>query len=656
MTDPLDKPSDDDELAQLASLFEQGEKAAEPSDPSKVVPIAKAREKAAEREGIPGSAGGGTEFLPEKKAEKRPRIYVPLPDDCPVVPLGVQGSTYYFIDAIKQLVEKDAAELGQNGIDDLFKHSDAQAWADKHFGRVGKGGEANGLDRDLMKRALIGRAGDLSANGTFNPMESVRGTGAWLDETGRLVWHCGGSVLICDSTGQLHKGKLGQRDGYVYKLDDNGMLPGPVDQAIAGPAGPAYELLVLLQKWYWHRPAVDPFLLLGWLVAAAVGGALAWRPAMWLTGDSSTGKSTLQEVIKLVMGGKGGLLQAFEATGASVWQTLGYRSLPVAVDELEAEADNTKRQALITLMRGAASGGRIMRGGADGKASEFIARSCFLFSSILMLPLPPQDLNRLCVLQLNEIPHGSTRPLLDVKRLAQIGAALRRRVSRAWPQWQEHLSPWHDPLNREFGLRTADTFGTLLAMAHLALADEPAHPDTVEEQIASLIPSLREWQAIAGRDHELMLTHLATWQLEPWDRGQRHTVRNLIYWASRRAKDHTAKDHHVLYGKDLEQPKTRAALVQHGLRVCTLREGENANKEYLAVAFRHSALERMFRGTKWQGGVWRQSAGRVPGALTRKIRLGAGPEGCVLIPIGAVLGEVDDAQPEPGANPSTEEA
>lgn len=644
MSDPADQPPAEqpDELAQLASLFKSGEAAAPASDPAKVVAIVEARARAARKEGM---AGDGPEFVADKK-EKRPRIYVPLPADCPVVPLGVQGSTYYFIDAIKQLVVKDAAELGANGVDDLFKHSEAQAWADRHFGRTGKGGEPNGLDRDLIKRALMAACGDLSSNGTFNPMESVRSTGAWVDELGRLVWHCGGFVLTADAEGQLHKGKPGLRDGFVYPLGDPQIAPGPIEEAKAGPAGPAAELYALLQRWYWQRPAVDPFLMLGWLVCASVGGALQWRPAAWLTGDSSTGKSTLQELIRLVLGGKGGLLQAFDASGASVWQTLGFRSLPVAVDELEAEADNSKRQALITLMRGAASGGRIMRGGSDGKATEFIARSCFLFSSILMLPLPPQDLNRLCVLGLNEIPKGATRPMLEVKRLAQIGAALRRRISMAWPRWAEHLAPWHDPINKEFGLRTADTFATLLAMAHIALSDEPAHPDIVEEQIDTLIPSLREWATIAGRDHELMVNHLATWQLEPWDRGQRHTVRQLVYWASRRPKARSDAQHQVLYGKELEQPRTRAALVQHGLKVLELRAGDAAQKEYVAIAFRHSALERIFRGTKWQGGVWRQSAGRVPGALARKVRLGAGAEGCTLVPIEAVLGEEDPTTTE----------
>jgi predicted ATPase len=35
--------------------------------------------------------------------------------------------------------------------------------------------------------------------------------------------------------------------------------------------------------------------VLGWIAAATIGGALDWRPSLWITGDLSTGKSTLLE-------------------------------------------------------------------------------------------------------------------------------------------------------------------------------------------------------------------------------------------------------------------------------------------------------------------------------------------------------------------------
>ncbi|HSV28068.1 MAG TPA: hypothetical protein VLL76_00880, partial [Candidatus Omnitrophota bacterium] len=43
-----------------------------------------------------------------------------LPDNCPVVPLGVQGRVYYFLDALKQLQEVPWKDLQRSVIVGLF--------------------------------------------------------------------------------------------------------------------------------------------------------------------------------------------------------------------------------------------------------------------------------------------------------------------------------------------------------------------------------------------------------------------------------------------------------------------------------------------------------------------------------------------------------
>lgn len=581
----------------------------------------------------------------KKKAKepKVPRAYIELGDDCPVQPLGVNGSEYYFLDAIVQLVVKHADKMGQNGIDDLFKHSSAQRWADAHFGRVGEGGVINGIDRDLLKRALIARCGDLSVNGVFDPSGRVRGDGGWKDELGRLVLHCGDTVLIADKQGDLHERKPGIHDHLIYPRGTRQMRPGPAAEAIAGERGPAMQLFNLLRSWRWKRGDLDAMLMLGWIMLAPIGGALRWRPSAWITGDMATGKSTLQELIYLTQGGRAGIIQAADATGAGIWQALKFRSLPVALDEVEASTNNEKREAIVNLMRISASGALLRRGGADHHAVEFNVFAPFLFSSINMLPLPPQDISRLALLELEELPRGIPRPKLDAQQLGKIGAALRRRMIQAWPQWDDHLAPWWEPIGKEFSARTADTFGFLLAAAHIAMCDVPADRDTVEEMVAPLIPSLRQWQEIAGKDSELMLNLLGTWQLEPWDKGRKVTVRQLVHWASTRAKTNALHpvegEEAEQYGVHIDRTKAAQALRLNGLALIQSRLQGEEGKEFLAIAYRHSSLARIFKGSKWQDGVWRQSAMRAPGAVSRKVRIEGGAEGAVLVPLDAVLGE-----------------
>ena len=63
----------------------------------------------------------------------------------------------------------------------------------------------------------------------------------------------------------------------------------------------------------------------------------------------------------------------------------------------------------------------MLRGGSEGKGSEFNARSCFMFSSINHPPLEPQDLSRMAMLSLNKIAKGKPKLEIDMQELAVIG-------------------------------------------------------------------------------------------------------------------------------------------------------------------------------------------------------------------------------------------
>lgn len=612
---------DDDPLRKLQRMMIEAT-----GESNKVVPLAP---KLAERDRKKAPTRGE-----DRDKGKR---FKELPTECPVRPLGIQDSTYYFLDVKDQLIVKPADKMNQKGVDDLFKSNDGQRWAEQNYSRFSQYGNIVGIDRDRLSRALMGACGEL---GVFDPSGRVRGAGGWKNELGHLVFHAGNAVLTADHSGKLYEQRPGVHDHHIYPASTDQLRPseGKVDHKAAE------ELLTLLKSWNWKRGELDALLMLGWIVLAPIAGALRWRPAIWITGDMATGKSTLQELIRNTQGGRRGMIQAADATGAGIWQALKFRSLPVGLDEVEADTNNDKRQSIITLMRISASGDMLVRGGADHVGREFNAYSPFMFSSINMLPLAPQDISRLCLLELQPLARNSARPRLDPVRLARIGADLRRRVIMAWPRWEEILQPWSEPIEREFTRRTGDTFGFLLAMADLALyapKNQPAHADKVEETIAPLLPSLREWRAVAGTDAELMLSHLGTWELEPWDKGRKITVRQIVYWASDRGATppRDADDEAERYGKAVTRVMASEALRRHGLAVINGR-GDHAG-EVLAIAFRHSALRRIFRGTKWQDGVWRQSATRVAGAEQRKLRFEGTPEAAVFIPIAVVLG--DDA-------------
>lgn len=409
-----------------------------------------------------------------------------------------------------------------------------------------------------------------------------------------------------------------------------------------GPAGPAGEILALLKSWHWKRPDIDPYLALGWIACAYLGGALKWRPLMWVTGDAGTGKSTLQEFFGGLLRDR--LLQSSDASAAGVWQTLNISSNAVAIDEGEPEeAGDRRMQAMIKFARQAASGGLILRGGADHVGSAFKARSCFLFSSILVPRLQAQDRSRFIVLELKPLKDKVGRvekfgvPLDDMKRL---GDGILARIAMNWWRWGETLATYRRALvNKGLTERAADLWGTDLAAADVLLFDifgleerAAGWGDKIVAQKLHHFGSEVEADAFFECLDEI-LSHVP----EYLRGGVKVRVDSLIreVFAAKTLPDGS------LNAEEMGQAeKAERALANCGLRVTFGLK--NMPVAALAVASSGQGIAKVFNGTKWAGGVWVQSLARNTKARRGKVRIGGGsPRPCVLLPIAEII---DDTQ------------
>jgi hypothetical protein len=80
----------------------------------------------------------------------------------------------------------------------------------------------------------------------------------------------------------------------------------------------------------------------------------------------------------------------------------------------------------------------------------------------------------------------------------------------------------------------------------------------------------------------------------------------------------------------------------------------------LLVARHHVGLDRIFQGTRWSGGVWRQALEDLPGAGTwGTVRFaGAKSQRCTAVPVNSLPGPNDDAvielRPETGGDIETD--
>lgn len=562
----------------------------------------------------------GDELDGVKPGEWRPTA-LGLPPGCPVVPLGVLGNVAWFIDPIGQL-QQLAPPYGKGHILGLFcGRADYLAWAWPRWGK-------KGVDGFAAEDAAAHLVHACAAKGPWSSVEKVRGRGAWLSSGGNLIVHAGTRLLM--GRGSQPPGEI---DGYVYPTRPAipGPWPGPIEEA----RNPLRLLLPLFRSWQWARPEVDPVLLLGWIGGASIGGALPWRPTCYLTGDAATGKSTLQAVIKGLLGES--LIQAVDTTAAGLYQHIGNDSLPVAVDEFEAKADIRAAQKVLELARASCSGGLLMRGGDRHNPIEFRARSCFLFSSINTPPLRPQDLSRMAILRLARLPAGQPPP--DLGGIEDVGRLILRRMIDEWPRFAETLTAFKGELARG-GMdgRGQDTFGTLLTCA-----DMIGHQGWSEERLSwpvdgDLVPwgdllaasGLAEMEDRA-ENWRACLSHLLSVRVDVWRSGHRNAVGQVLeeFW-------NQAEDMNIALAKTL--------LGQAGLTLVNRKS--HARDWWLVVPNQNPLTRQLFEGSIWGGevgaGVWAGALRQAPrGAIYEvgQARVNGDKTKCTLINLDGLYGD-----------------
>lgn len=548
-----------------------------------------------------------------------------LPKNCPVLPLGIRDKVGWFIDPIGQLQSLEPP-YGKGHILGLFV-GDANflSWAWPRFASKKAGGGIDGYAAEAVAAALINAC---QAKGVWNTMDKLRGRGAWLARDGGLVLHTGAKVL---AGGRSER--PGEIDGYVYPT--GGALPLPWPGEVAEDNNPAKLLLPLLAGWNWSRPDIDPRLLLGWIGVAFLGAAAHWRPTVYITGDKATGKSTLQDLIKLLLGEY--LIQAVDTTAAGLYQHIGMDCLACAVDEIEGEADVRKAKAVLKLARIAAKGGLMLRGGDRHNPVDFVARSAFLFSSINTPPLEPQDLSRMAILRLKRLQPGVPPPDLDPQVLAVVGRCILTRMMQEWPRYSQTVAAFKDELAKGgMDSRGGDVFGTLLACADMIEHDgwnaERVNLLIGDSQLVSVselmnVSLMAEFED-AAENWRLCLSHLLGVRIDAWRSGTRTAVGQVLIdlWNGR---------------GEMNESLARTMLAQCGLGLVR-REGQR--NWWLAVPNQNPLTRMLFEGSKWAGdvgaGVWAGALRQSPETVhaVAKARVNGDVQSCTLVSLKALYG------------------
>lgn len=580
---------------------------------------------------------------PRKASRPRGEIW----DGCPVKPLGTNSGVFYYLDRHGQL---RAITKHENGtIIGLF--GDRNQLLCQHFPTYAKGATEPSKNRFDSQRATMVMIAACSERGLFDPRGTVRGTGAWADDDGGLIYHCGDRLLTPE--GEREPGAYGE---CIYPAQPS--VPAPA--AAVGRVDPGPIILQMASTWRYEHQDAMPMIVLGLAGLQMMGGALDWRPVTWITGDRAYGKSSLQDMLKYLQGGDKGVIKSADATKSGITSQIGHSSRPVAIDELEPGEDGSRReQDIVTLARIAASGDQWLRGSADQTGASGNVYSAFLFSSILIPGgLTPADRSRLITINLRPLPEDAVEPHMDPRTWRGYGATLKRLLIDRWPSWRKRMEIWHTAMAKiGVGGRPGKNWATMLAMADMALHKDLPSDDYVAGWVRKVsAAAVHETEGI-GSDADAMLMHLMGQHIDPFRRGETYTI---AQWVQTAAKLPAAPDGLVISGEasgtgidDIERERAadraNKVLAKFGLRV-------NRRPMVPELFLPNSKLPgtmQLFAKSTWANGVWAQSAARIVGAKpSGSLTLAGLPSRGVYVPMDRIAGLM--AFPMDGARTQTD--
>lgn len=519
------------------------------------------------------------------------QVAISMPDPSPITCLGRNGRTYYYLSPQGQLVELADSEHGQSHIQSL--------WAPKlnelhrAFPQFNQQRTFKGFQAQYAQAAMMAAC---ASKPIFDAHDRVRGLGCWRDDDGRLIQHLGDEILVGDQRpGQgVKPGEVGE---YVY--------PGrtALDRPIYDRGREAAETVYRrFQSWNWERGELDARLLLGQITSMVLGAALEWRPMGFITGSASTGKSTLQRFIRMIMHRR--MINTVDATEAALRGLIGQDSVAVSFDEIEADSTNDRAQQVMKLARTAASGDDAHRSSSSQTVRGFTLRGSFLFSAIIPPSMRQADMQRFTFFRLQKLKKDQKLSEITPTEVRALGAAMIGRITSNFDRWQRTLDLFTRALEDDgHAQRGALQFGTLLAGAHILLKD--GDPDAFE---------LGQWASLLKRDtlfeyENTQESWMQAWQFllsaqpEVWRSDGFPTVAEVVR-KYLRAHAGGANGHPE---DKKEAAKYQDKLTRAGLRVV---HQQKTGRAFLAIPTRHQGIAAIYAGSDYQKaggeGAWTQ--------------------------------------------------
>jgi len=410
-------------------------------------------------------------------------------DQSPFRILGHNRGDYFFMPTgtgqVRKLTPTQLERKSQ-----LFTLAPA-SWWERYFPARGR----DGTSWTMATNAVIQSS---HAAGIWQP-EQVRGRGCWPEESkagelGILI-HLGDRMVVPGLKKFVAPDKFKSPLGFLYELQPR--KAGPSSAVL--PVEEARKLLEVFRFLLWTE-AASADLLAGWTALAPICGALKWRPHVWLTGETGSGKTeVLKSMVVPLLAGMS-LNVHGNTTEAGVRQKLQSDAFPVVFDEAEEDETVGKRiQAIIGLARHSSSEScaETLKGTTHGKNLTFRPRSMFCWASIGGAISNESDKNRISLLTLKG--KSMVPPSEKQEHWKQLQPLLRRinedvgRNLMARTLWllrsgmlEQTIETFIEAATVALGAqRDGDQYGTLYAGTWMLQSDEPPSSQEAREIVTS---------------------------------------------------------------------------------------------------------------------------------------------------------------------------
>lgn len=516
--------------------------------------------------------------------------------------LGHKEGTYYYTSSDNQELVATRA----HGAMDLLNIMPMSYWEHRFPGK-------RGIDWYRAADELMVRC---RQKGIFTP-ENVRGIGVWEDAE-RVVVHLGDRLYVGGQEVGIHS--LHSR--FIYAL-------GPSCRAIhrspltLDECRPIHDLMNLLN---FEKPA-HKYFMSGWIMAARLSGLLRWRPHLWLTGESGSGKSTIMQEFLYPMLGDQRRRATGGTTEAGMRQKIKADAVPVIYDEFETDTlESTQRvkQCIEFIRQASTDSGEILKGSLGGEAIQYKARFCAAVSAIRTHLTTQADRTRFTTVELQKVHH-------DPKQWARVEAALRTftadyadryfaRLLALLPIIKQNMRAFEMSFAEKHSQRLGQQYGPLMAGWASISSDGVIPPDEVEELVGSI--DLSSESAAGGETDQVdCLGHLLSKRISiQTQKNGRHEI--TVVDALRAAKS---------------DPIYNEQLGDYGLKLMR----SSISGEGFFIANQNPQLSQLYRDSTWRTN-WGLSLGRLAGAKKNYAgKISGRTIKGVLIPIASIFHESD---------------